>query len=99
MLSDRDLVSFSWSPEGTLLLCDEDGDVCSVDFDEEEHRRVRRILEAPRSPVRRQLMIVAHKAGVVIIEGFPEDRRRKVQATVQYPFDHEKEVQFSSLIS
>ncbi|XP_076678258.1 uncharacterized protein LOC143374208 [Andrena cerasifolii] len=81
MLSNRDLVSFSWSPEGTLLLCDEDGNVCSVDLDEEEHRRVRWILDAPRSSVRRQLMIVAHKAGVVIIEGFPEDQRHQVQAT------------------
>lgn len=80
--SKENLVSFSWSLDGTLLLCDEDGNICSVDFDEEENRRVRKIIEIPskENPSMRRLMLVAHKNGALVIEDLPDERSQKIQA-------------------
>ncbi|XP_076629987.1 cilia- and flagella-associated protein 43 [Colletes latitarsis] len=72
-------VAFSWSTGGTLLFCDESGNVWSVDLDENDNRRARTIVQAPfRS--RKTPSLVAHKGGAMVVE-IPPETDREVRAT------------------
>ncbi|XP_043265656.1 cilia- and flagella-associated protein 43-like [Colletes gigas] len=72
-------VAISWSTGGTLLFCDESGNVWSVDLDESENHRARTIVQASfRS--QRNPSLVTHKGGALVVE-IPPETNRDVRAT------------------
>lgn len=76
-------VSVSWSTGGSLLFCDELGNISSIDFDENETRRVRTIVQSESSiPSSRDPLLVAHKGGALIVK-IPPEADSEVRVTVR----------------
>lgn len=76
---ERILVSCSWFEDGSLLCCDEYGNVWSVDFEEE--RRIRTVVQASsfdHVPLDKNPNLVCHADGVLLVS----TSNHRIQATV-----------------